>query len=139
EYVILTKEAFVSKEYWDKQSASVHTRTQYLEKIKARKVHEYYGYGQEAAMLSIDEQKEEGLTFVKKQFLKRTGLQYQELVELLKTQCLFPDMPKEQSLSILGYINFSYRFLQALVNDSPDPMQKYESVIGFLVPTLLIE
>ena len=49
EYVILTKEAFVSKEYWDKQSLTVHTPAEYFGKIEAKPVHEYYGYGSKPA------------------------------------------------------------------------------------------
>ncbi len=88
-------------------------------------------------MLSSDESQQLGLTFVKNQFLKRTGLQYTELVELLKTEYIFPDMPKSQSISIMENIHFSYGFLQALIYPSDDPNKKYERLLGWLIPALL--
>lgn len=133
EYVILTKEAFLSKENWDKQIAKngkrqVHKPQEYADKIGVKPVHKYYGYPSEPEMLSVDE----GLTFVKGQFLKRTGLKYLDLVELLKTQCLNPNVPKGQALSIMDRIQASYRFLQWLVNQEQAPEKKYELVIMFI-------
>ncbi|MCC6280594.1 MAG: hypothetical protein IT262_08340, partial [Saprospiraceae bacterium] len=110
EYVILTKEAFVSKEYWDKQCNLEHTQEEYRTKIGVRPVHQYYGYETEVDML--DDQLEMGLTFVKKQFLRRTGIQYTDLVELLLTRCLNPNMPRGRAKYITENIHFSYRFLQ---------------------------
>lgn len=136
EYIILTKEAFVSKEYWDKQT-NIHTPEEYSIKIKVKPVYEYYGYKSEEDMLSTDESKGLGLTFVKDQFLKRTGVQYTELVELLKTQCLFPAIPQEQSLGILESIRFSYSFLQTLIYPDNYPKKKYERLLGLLIPALL--
>lgn len=59
EYIILTKEAFVSKEYWDKQCKKDHAPEEYLIKIGLKPVHEYYGYAAEAEMLSADEGKKD--------------------------------------------------------------------------------
>ena len=135
EYVILTKEAFVSKEHWDIQSANPPTPNDYLARIGSKAVHEYYGYASEPEMLSIDETQQRGLTFVKDQFLKRTGLQYLELVELLKTQTLNPNVPKEQALSIMDRIQLSYRFLQTRVNNTPgiSVEEKYRFVTEALI------
>lgn len=119
EYLILTKEAFVAKEYWDAQVGNPHTADSYSQQIGVKPVHEYYGYASEAAMLSADENARGGLTFVKDQFLKRTGLEYAELVDLLKTQSLNLAMPREKALSIMDRIRFSYRYLQTLVNRNP--------------------
>ena len=110
EYVILTKEAFVSKEYWDMQCSLTHTQEEYLLKIGEKPVHKYYGYDTEGVMLDMTTEK--GLTYVKKQFLPRTGIQYTDLVELLKTQCLNPNMPRGKAMSITESLHFSYRFLQ---------------------------
>ena len=110
EYVILTKEAFVCKEYWDKQCQVVHTQEEYLTKIGVKPVHKYYGYDTEGDML--DATTEKGSTYVKKQFLPRTGIEYVDLVELLKTQCLNPNMPRGKALFIAENLHFSYRFLQ---------------------------
>ncbi len=135
EYVILTKEAFVSKEYWDIQSAKPPAPQLYLDQIASRPVHAYYGYGSEQDMLSLDESRQLGLTFVKNQFLKRTGLQYLELVELLKTQTLNPNMPTERALNILERIQLSYRFLQTRVNNRPGVSadEKYRFVVEAIV------
>ncbi|MGK7892534.1 MAG: neuraminidase-like domain-containing protein, partial [Xenococcus sp. (in: cyanobacteria)] len=143
EYIILTKEAFWQKEYFDitlKTSLGVED---YRNKIGVKPVPEYYGYyygdsteAQDKAkeeMLSLDETEEKGLTFVKKQFLPRTGIQYVDLVELLKTQFINPNFPQGRALSILESIRFSYRFLQTLVDyDSTNPQVKFAKLIAFL-------
>lgn len=136
EYVILTKEAFVSKEYWDKQCKKEHTEQEYLDKIGVKPVHEYYGYATEANILDDDDLTKTGLTFVKDQFLRRTGVSYLELVELLKTQCLNPNMPQGKALSIMESIQFSYRFLQTLVDHGASGIKgKYQKLIEFLTKT----
>src|SRR4030095_14349339 len=69
EHIILTREAFWPKAYFDLTLQKVHTDDEYQKKIGVRPVHEYYGYigsGAEADMLSIDESLKTGLTFVKK-------------------------------------------------------------------------
>ncbi|HKM79459.1 MAG TPA: hypothetical protein VJY15_00655 [Candidatus Acidoferrum sp.] len=87
-------------------------------------------------MLSTDEDEQtgqKGQTFVKKQFLPRAGIQYADLVELLKTQCINPNFPKGKALTLLESIRFSYRFLQTLVDTSSnDPKVKYAKLIAFL-------
>ena len=74
EYIILTKEAFWPKAYFDLTLPSVPTNDEYTLKIGVKSAHEYYGYKTDAEMLSSDETAKPGLTFVKKQFLPRTGL-----------------------------------------------------------------
>ncbi len=136
EYVILTKEAFVSKTYWDKQCKKEHTDAEYLEKIGVKPTHAYYGYGTEEELLDADESAKNGLSFVKKQFLRRTGINYLELVELLKTQCLNPNIPTGRALSLMQGIGFSYRFLQSLVdNGASTPKAKYQKLVDFLNKT----
>jgi hypothetical protein len=136
EYVILTKEAFVTKEYWGKQCKKDHTSDEYRTKIGVRPVHEYYGYKTEAEMLSRDEAKKDGLTFVKKQFLGRTGIPYLDLVELLKTGFLNPNMPRGKALNTMLGIRFSYRFLQTLVNNGAgSSKEKYVKLVDFLTKT----
>jgi len=111
EYVILTKQGFKTKEYWDKACGKKHTEEEYERKIGVREVHEYYGYEKEQQMLNADEAEKEGLTFVKKQFLKRTGIEYKDLVELLKTETLNPNMPRGKSLTIAQSIHLNYQTL----------------------------
>lgn len=136
EYVILTKEAFVSKEYWNKQCKEEHTEQEYLDKIGVKPVHEYYGYASEPDLLDTDESTSKGLTFVKDQFLRRTGISYIDFVELLKTQCINPNIPQGKALTIMESIQFSYRYLQTLVDHgASSPKGKYEKLIAFLTKT----
>jgi len=139
EYIILTKEAFWEKEYFDITLKTPHTVQEYREKIGVKPVHEYYGYkvDQDADMLSLDEDPktgQRGLTFVKKQFLPRTGIQYTDLVELLKTRFINPNFPQGKALTILESIRFSYRFLQTLVDpDKTKPATvRFAKLIEFL-------
>ena len=70
---------------------------------------------------------------MKKQFLPRTGIQYVDLVELLKTQFINPNFPQGRALTILESIRFSYRFLQTLVDySSPTRQGKFAKLIEFL-------
>lgn len=133
EYIILTKEAFWPKAYFDLTLQKAHSDEEYQKEIGVKPVHEYYGYSTEANMLSIDEDLMAGLTFVKKQFLPRTGIQYVDLVELLKTKFINPAMPEGRALTILESIRFRYRFLQKLVDtSSTDPKVRYAKLIDFL-------
>ncbi|GAX46345.1 hypothetical protein NIES4075_73660 [Tolypothrix sp. NIES-4075] len=136
EYIILTKEAFWEKRYFDITLKKTHTEQEYQHNIGVKHVHDYYGYKTEAEMLDLNEDAingQKGLTFVKKQFLPRTGIQYIDLVELLKTQFINPNYPQGKALTILESIRFSYRFLQTLVDTkSNDPKVKFAKVIEFL-------
>jgi hypothetical protein len=137
EYIILTKEAFWPKRYFDITLDSPPSNEVYRQKIGVKNVAEYYGYGietdAESNMLSLDAVKKTGLTFVKKQFLPRTGIQYTALVDLLKTQFINPDYPQGKALTILESLRFSYRFLQTLVDTSSiDPKVRFAKLIEFL-------
>ena len=133
EYIILTKEAFWPKRYFDITLKKDHSVDEYRHNIGVKPVHEYYGYKTEADMLSTDETQKLGLTFVKKQFLPRTGIQYVDLVELLKTQFINPNFPQGKALTILESIRFSYRFLQTLVDTtSTDPKVRFAKLVDFL-------
>jgi hypothetical protein len=101
EYIILTREAFWPKRYFDITLKKTHTDEEYRPNIGVKPVHAYYGYSVEADMLSTDETQHKGLTFVKKQFLPRTGIQYVDLVELLKTQFINPNFPQGKALTVL--------------------------------------
>ena len=107
EYVILTKESFESKALMDKLKSKNHTETEYRELIGVKPVCKYYGYDDDTTMLGDD-----GLTMIKKEFLPRTGIDYLNLVEMLKTQFINPNMPKGKSKAIMESLSFSYRFLQ---------------------------
>lgn len=145
EYIILTKEAFWTKRYFEITQKTHLTDDEYRQKIGVRPVHEYYGYlGKDAEqeMLGIDEDPktgQKGLTFVKKQFLRRTGIQYVDLVELLKTQFINPNFPQGKALTILESIRFSYRFLQTLVDTTSSDLKiRFAKVIDFLEKAQLL-
>lgn len=107
EYVILTKECFESKALLDKLKDKIHTETEYEEFIGVKPVHEYYGFDDEADMLG-----DAGLTLIKQEFLRRTGIDYFNLVDLLRTETLNPFLPTGKSKEIMESLRFSYRFLQ---------------------------
>lgn len=133
EYVILTGEAFTSKTHWDKQCKKTHTDVEYRQKTGLRPVHEYYGYADEAAMLDAGEGAKKGLTFVKDQFLKRTGIEYKDLVELLKTRCLNPRLPQGKALGMMQDIPFTYRFLQQkLESFNGNRKEQFHQLVKFL-------
>jgi len=136
EYIILTKEAFWPKRYFDITLKKEHSVEEYRHNIGVKPTHDYYGYTEQHGnehMLSTDETQKLGLTFVKKQFLPRTGIQYVDLVELLKTQFINPNFPQGKALTILESIRFSYRFLQTLVDTtSTAPKVRFAKLIDFL-------
>jgi hypothetical protein len=133
EYIILTEEAFWPKRYFEITQQTIFTDDEYQQNIGVLPVCEYYGYDTDADMLSLDESAQKGLTFVKRQFLSRTGIQYTDLVELLKAQFINPNFPQGQALTMLEAIRFSYRFLQTLVDASAtDPEVRFAKLIAFL-------
>lgn len=108
EYVILTKKCFESKALMEKLKNKTFTDGDYQQLIGVKKpVSQYYGYDDDATMLG-----EAGLALIKKEFLRRTGIDYFNLVDLLKTGYLNPLMPKGKSKTIMESLRFSYRFLQ---------------------------
>lgn len=133
EYVILTKQGFVTKAYWDKRCKKDHTQEEYNAEIGLKPIYEYYGYQDNDSMINDDESLQEGLSFVKKQFLPRTGVAYADLVNMLKTQYLNPMMPKGRAMGIMESLHFSYRYLQGLVdNSASNPKEKFKKLINFL-------
>ena len=133
EYIMLTKEAYWQKEFFDIKCDKIHSPEEYREKIGLEGVHKYFGYESEGDMLSADELDQLGLTFIKNQFLKRTGILYKDLVDIVKTRYINPDYPKGASLKIFNSLRLSYRFMQTLVDySSDDPKVRF----GKLIPLL---
>jgi hypothetical protein len=64
--------------------------------------------------------------------LPRTGIQYVDLVEMLKTRFINPAYPQGRALTILESIRFSYRFLQNMLVDSTDRKVRFAKLIEFL-------
>lgn len=96
EYVILTKEGFDSKALMDNEKKKTHTEAEYRQLIGLVPVAEYYGFANELTMLGAL-----GLTQIKKEFLQRTGIDYENLVDLLKTRYINPNRPNGNSNMIV--------------------------------------
>jgi hypothetical protein len=113
-YVILTRESLwpiECSEFADNGLAL--DQDQYRKHIGVVDAHLYWGYDSEAALLS--EATDTGLSFVKAQFLLRSGLSFADTVELARTRYVNPMMPAGKDRILLDSIRFSYRFLQHLV------------------------
>ncbi|MBA2680509.1 MAG: hypothetical protein H0U76_19205, partial [Ktedonobacteraceae bacterium] len=133
EYIILTKEAFWPKRYFDLTQQKEYAEDEYRQHIGVKQVYEYYGYATEDEMLDTKEKDSLGLTFVKLQFLPRTGILYVDLVDLLKTRFINPNYPQGQALALMESIRFSYRFLQTLVDiTSTNPVVRFAKLVDFL-------
>lgn len=134
QYVILTREAFPPRTFLELCTGGTISPRQYRRRIGVRPVHEYYGYGSVNDMLDADETRHLGLTFVKDQFLPRTGLTYAELVDVLRTRFVNPVMPSGPALGLTLAIQASYQFLQTLVDaGTAHPKRRFAKVIEFLV------
>ncbi|PGE39774.1 hypothetical protein COM60_08350 [Bacillus toyonensis] len=107
EYIILTKECFERKELMEKLKNKSYNDDEYRKLIGVKPVYKYYGFDDDRAMLG-----DNGLSLIKKEFLRRTGIDYFNLVDLLKTRYINPYMPKGKSKIIMESLHFSYRFLQ---------------------------
>ena len=133
EYIILTKESFWPKRYFEIMSNATLRTEAYQEQIGVRQIREYWGYSQTSDMMSDDEVEKIGLSFVKNQFLKRSGMLYTELVDLVKTNYVNPWYPSGSALALLQSIRFSYRFLQLLIDNTADnSKEKYRLLVEFL-------
>ena len=133
DYIILTGEAFWPKSYFELTTQTSLTDAVYRQEIGVRPVHEYYGYNNNEDLQSTDETAMTGLTFVKKQLLPRTGVHYPELVDLLKTRYINPAYPVGQARTLMEAVQFSYRFLQTLVDDTAtDPTVRFAKLVDYL-------
>jgi hypothetical protein len=129
EYVILTKEAFSPT---TKSGKACH-HPDYAKKIGLRDPWEYFGYETKAAMLDDHPTTMAGLSWVKAQFLPRTGILYTDLVDLVQTRFINPAVPTGKALATMEKIRFSCRFLQYLVcHKYRDKRRRYARLIQFL-------
>jgi hypothetical protein len=137
EYIIFTREAFWPKRYFELTQGSTITDELYRQKIGVKQPWQYYGYASEAEMLDKAEDTRLGLTFVRAQYLRRTGIQYTDLVELVKTRFVNPLLPEGRALAMLQSIRFSYRFLQSLVDTtSTQPKVRFAKLLEVLEENL---
>jgi hypothetical protein len=138
EYVVLTKESFRPKIYYNFVQMEGVTDDWYTEKIGLKTVPICYGYDNVNALSSANESARTGLMFVKKQFLKRSGLSWPDLVEIVQTSFINPNLPRGRDLDILQSLKFSYKFLKGLVQKSTDESSPddYTKLADFLVTNL---
>lgn len=117
EYIILTKEAFWPKKHFEIRHGHPVTVDEYKAKIGVRHDWEYWGvdYTTVNDMLDQDEDKHKGLTFVKDQFLPRTGITYADLVDLLRTEFINPNMLKGHNKVIMETFRSSYAYMKSLI------------------------
>ena len=133
DFIILTREAFWPKEYFELTKQHGYSDVEYRANIGVKAVHSYYGYVSAADMLSSSETTRAGLRFVKDQLLRRTGIHYAELVDILRTRFINPAYPVGRARTILESIRLSYRFLQSLVDSAAaDPARRYAKLVQFL-------
>ena len=136
EYLILTKESFWPISYFNLTQGTDISVDDYQMKIGVKQVYNYWGldYTSNDQMRSVDESNPVGLAFVKGQLLRRAGIQYSDLVAILETQFINPDYPQGKPLAILESIQFSYRFLQRLVDNTARKKRKrFAKLIKFLI------
>jgi Tc toxin complex TcA C-terminal TcB-binding domain/Neuraminidase-like domain/Salmonella virulence plasmid 28.1kDa A protein len=133
EYIILTKQAFWPKRYFEVTGGAQLTDQDYQNHIGVKQPRDYWGYGTDTELLDNDSSTQLGLQFAKAQFLKRAQMQYTDLVELVKTKYVNPVYPTGKDLVIFESLRFSYRFLQTLVQgNTTDRKTKFKLLIEFL-------
>ena len=138
EYVILTKEGFHTKEWYELKKETSLTRSQYEQKIGLKNTWDYYGINGENQML-------EELKWVKPAqdrgilgFLRRVNMRYVDLIELLKTRYINPNYLSGKALAYMNSIRYSYRYLQTLVdNEQNDLKAKYQKLVKLLQADLV--
>ncbi|GJC89483.1 hypothetical protein ColLi_12321 [Colletotrichum liriopes] len=111
EYMLLAKEGFQSPQYF-REVYALNDKDIKLQQYNIRPVHECFGYG---SMEDLEDATGTGLQDVKGQLLRRTGLAWSELVAMVQTGFVNPDMPEGRDLVIMNIFRASYRFLQTLI------------------------
>jgi hypothetical protein len=118
EYIILTKQAFWRKAHFDIYHGKETSLSTYRKRIGVKKDWEYWGLDYTSAADMQDATAGNGLTYVKSQLLLRTGILYSDLVDLLRTNYLNPNMPKGRAKLIMARFTFSYQFLASKIDTS---------------------
>ncbi|KAK5203125.1 hypothetical protein LTR96_011047 [Exophiala xenobiotica] len=133
EYVIITRESLwpiECSEFAD--SGSIIDVEDYRKDIGVLDTFAYWGYDNNDLLLSVDQNAKTGLTFVKSQFLVRSGLSFADTADLVRTNYVNPMMPIGRNKILLDSIRFSYRFLQHMTVGLTDAGQKHQTIANFL-------
>ena len=134
DYIAITRQSYWTKKFWEtvKNVTSI-TDTEYQTNIGRKEPWQYWGYSDDKDMQSDSMSPEIGLRFVQAQLLPRSGIAYTDLVDIVQTKYINPNYPSGKDLLILDSINFSYRYLQSLVNENAtDDATKYGPLAKFL-------
>lgn len=133
EYVILTKEGFHIKEWYELDQQTTLTPVKYHNEIGLKNTWDYYGIDNENQMLDelkwVKPAQKSGMVG----FLRRVNLQYVDLIELLKTRYINPNYLSGHALAYMNSLPYSYRYLQSLVDESQSDIKlKYKKVVELL-------
>jgi hypothetical protein len=137
EYVLLTHESFRPKIFYSFLQKEEVADDWYNQKIGLKSVPACYGYINADALNSMDDSARSGLMFVKNQFLQRSGVTWIDLVDIVQTFFVNPNLPLGRDLDILQSLKFSYKFLQGLIPKTTDgSTPDYTKLAEFLVANL---
>ncbi len=136
QYLVLTKEVFFSKEYFEQTENMKLDADEYHTRIGLQPVNQYWGYAEVADMTSTDTTTMHGLQFVKKQLLPRAGIMYSDLIDLVLTRFINPSYPQGRNRTIFEKLRVSYQFLLTLIEPrATEPKRRYGKLAEFLVNT----
>jgi hypothetical protein len=136
EYVIITRESLWPigcSEFAD--DGTIIDVDTYRKDIGVQDPFKYWGYSSDAELLSMDETQKTGLSFVKAQFLVRSGLSFADTADLLRTKFVNPMMPIGKDKVLMESIRFSYRLLQHLTIGITSVSQRHKALAQFLFGT----
>ena len=132
EYLILTKNVFWPPEFFSLVEGIDVSPDAYTKRIGLRSTSEVWGYTKVDTLLSANQSKQDGLQFVKKQLLPRSGVSYTDLIDIVQTSFVNPNYPSGRDKTILDSLKFSYSFLSTLVDDGTTAEVKYGKLVDFL-------
>ena len=138
EYIILTKEAFFTDE-WFNITQNIDPKLSvddYQIKVGVRQVWDYWGYNGVESMIDTTTA---GLCFVKDQLLPRSGIYWADLVQIVQTNFVNPLFPQGRDKAILDRLRYSYRFLQTIIDSrQTDPKRRLEKLTKYLAQAHII-
>lgn len=94
----------------------------------------YWGYPRDTDLLSTDESTHTGLRFVEAQFLPRSGIQFSDLVDMLKTEYINPmaNFAARNTIAILHHSEEDMRYRLIRSNGNPLQISDYQRIRQFI-------
>lgn len=133
EYIAITREHFWTKRYYEIEQRRALSQKEYSSLIQHRGSWEYWGFTKRSEMDGVPDPTT-ALRLVKKQLLWRSGLLYAELVEMVKTKYINQRYPSGRDLQIFQSIQFSYEYLQSLLDRKAlSPCKKFRQILKQLL------